>query len=46
MYLETVVRYFSRYHKYTLVNDLRSKSRDVVETVIVEAWLPAGDIPG
>jgi len=46
VYLETVVRYFSRYHKYTLVNDLRSKSRDVVETVIVEAWLPAGDIPG
>ena len=35
VYLETVVRHFSRYHKYTLGTDLRNKIRDVVETVIL-----------
>jgi hypothetical protein len=36
MYIETVVRNFSRYHKYTLGTDLRQQSRDLV-TVIIRA---------
>lgn len=36
VYLEQVVRHFSRYHKYTLGSDLRQQSRELV-TVIIRA---------
>jgi hypothetical protein len=36
IYLEQVVRNFSRYHKYTLGSDLRQQSRELV-TVIIRA---------
>ena len=36
VYLEQVVRNFSRYHKYTLGSDLRQQSRELV-TMIVRA---------
>ena len=36
VYIETVVRTFSRYHKYTLGTDLRQQSRALV-TVIIRA---------
>lgn len=36
VYIETVVRSFSRYHKYTLGTDLRQQSRELV-TVIIRA---------
>ncbi len=36
VYIETVVRGFSRYHKYTLGTDLRKQSRELV-TVIIRA---------
>jgi hypothetical protein len=36
VYLEQVVRNFSRYHKYTLGSDLRQQSRELV-TVIIRA---------
>ncbi|MCX5885282.1 MAG: four helix bundle protein [Proteobacteria bacterium] len=34
IYLENIVRGFSRYHKYTLGTDVRSLSREVVRLVI------------
>ncbi len=34
IYLEKIVRNFSRYHKYTLGSELRHKSREVVEVII------------
>ncbi len=34
IYLEKIVRHFSRYHKYTLGSDLRQKSREVVGVII------------
>jgi hypothetical protein len=34
VYLEQVVRNFSRYHKYTLGSDLRQQSRELVLTII------------
>ena len=34
VYLEQVVRNFSRYHKYTLGSDLRQQSRELVTVVI------------
>jgi hypothetical protein len=34
VYLERVVRNFSRYHKYTLGSDLRQHSREVVTLII------------
>ena len=34
VYLEKVVRNFSRYHKYTLGVELRQKSREIVTAVI------------
>jgi len=36
VYIETVVRGFSRYHKYTWGTDLRQQSRELV-TVIIRA---------
>jgi len=33
-YLETVVRGFSRYHKYTIGSELRELSRDIVRRII------------
>ena len=36
VYLDQVVRNFSRYHKYTLGSDLRQQSRELV-TVIIRA---------
>jgi hypothetical protein len=36
VYVEQVVRNFSRYHKYTLGSDLRQQSRELV-TVIIRA---------
>lgn len=36
VYIEQVVRNFSRYHKYTLGSDLRQQSRELV-TVIIRA---------
>lgn len=34
VYLEQVVRNFSRYHKYTLGSDLRQQSRELVTLII------------
>lgn len=34
IYVEKIVRNFSRYHKYTLGSELREKSREVVEAII------------
>jgi len=34
VYVEKIVRNFSRYHKYTLGSELRGKSREVVELII------------
>lgn len=34
IYLEKIVRTFSRYHKYTLGSDLRGKSREIVGFII------------
>ena len=34
IYVEKVVRNFSRYHKYTLGSELRAKSREIVGVVI------------
>lgn len=34
IYFEKIVRYFSRYHKYTLGSELRDKSREVVGLII------------
>jgi len=34
VYIEQVVRNFSRYHKYTLGSDLRQQSRDLVTLII------------
>jgi hypothetical protein len=34
VYLEQVVRHFSRYHKYTLGSDLRQQSRALVIVII------------
>ena len=34
VYIETVVRTFSRYHKYTLGTDLRQQSRALVTMII------------
>lgn len=34
VYLEQVVRNFSRYHKYTLGSDLRQASREIVTLII------------
>ena len=34
IYLEKIVRNFSRYHKYTLGSELREKSREIVELII------------
>ena len=34
IYLEQVVRNFSRYHKYTLGSELRQKSREIVGLII------------
>ena len=34
VYLEKIVRSFSRYHKYTLGSELRAKSREIVGVVL------------
>ena len=34
IYVEKIVRNFSRYHKYTLGSELREKSREVVGAII------------
>ena len=34
IYFEKIVRNFSRYHKYTLVSELREKSREIVGLII------------
>ena len=34
IYLEKIVRNFSRYHKYTLGSELREKSREIVGLII------------
>lgn len=34
IYLEKIVRGFSRYHKYTLGSELREKSREIVGVII------------
>ena len=34
IYLETVVRGFSRYHKYTIGSELRELSREIVRRII------------
>jgi len=34
IYLEKIVRNFSRYHKYTLGSELRDKSREIVGLII------------
>ena len=35
VFVETAVKGFSRYHKYTIGTDLRNLSRDVVRSIIV-----------
>ena len=35
VHLEKIVRNFSRYHKYSLGTELRNRSRDILETVIL-----------
>lgn len=35
VHLEKIVRTFSRYHKYTLGTELRDRSREVLETIMV-----------
>ena len=35
VYIENVVKGFSRYHKYTIGSDLRNLSREVVKRIIV-----------
>ncbi len=35
VHLEKIVRNFSRYHKYTLGTDLRNKSRQILDRVVV-----------
>ncbi len=42
--IETIVRNFSRYHKYTLGSDLRQQSRELV-TVIIRANSRADKLP-
>jgi hypothetical protein len=44
IYLEKIVRNFSRYHKYTLGSELRQKSREVVG-VIIKANSTAEKLP-
>ena len=44
VYLEQVVRNFSRYHKYTLGSDLRQQSRELV-TLIIRANSRADKLP-
>ena len=44
IYLEKIVRNFSRYHKYTLGSELRQKSREVVQ-VIIKANSKAEKLP-
>ena len=34
IYLEKIVKNFSRYHKYTLGSELRQRSREIVELII------------
>ncbi|MDA1305584.1 MAG: four helix bundle protein, partial [Nitrospirae bacterium] len=34
VYVETIVRNFSRYHKYTLGSDLRQQRRELVTLII------------
>ena len=34
VYVENIVRHFSRYHKYTLGTDLRNMSRNVVGLIV------------
>jgi hypothetical protein len=34
VYLDTVVRNFSRYHKYTIGQDLRDLSRNIIKLII------------
>ena len=34
VYLDTIVRNFSRYHKYTIGQDLRDLSRNVIKSII------------
>lgn len=39
VYLEQVVRKFSRYHKYTFGSDLRQQSRELVTMIIpAHSW--------
>ena len=35
IYVEKVVRNFSRYHKYTLGSELRAKSREIVGVAVL-----------
>jgi hypothetical protein len=34
VYLDTIIRNFSRYHKYTIGQDLRDLSRNVIKSII------------
>jgi hypothetical protein len=34
VYLEKTVRYFSRYHKYTLGTELRNRAREIVKLIV------------
>lgn len=34
LYVENIVRNFSRYHKYTLGTDLRNRSRRILEKIV------------
>lgn len=34
LYLEQIVRHFSRYHKYTLGTELRNRAREIVRLIV------------
>jgi len=44
VYIETIVRNFSRYHKYTLGSELRQQSRELV-TLIIRANSRSDKLP-
>jgi hypothetical protein len=45
IYFETIVRNFTRYHKYTLGSELREKSREIVG-LIIKANSTVEKLPG
>ncbi len=44
LYVEQIVRHFSRYHKYTLGTDLRNRSRTVMRLIVRANNAPKDDV--